>query len=322
LIEAASSTIPGAVAGGVTIPPKRVRAGDVVGVVAPAGPIEEPRLHAGIAMLEELGLRPRLGNAVLQQRGHLAGSDAARLADLTAMIGDPDVRAILCARGGYGSQRIVPELDFDALRADPKPIVGYSDVTALLGAALGEGVGGFHGPMVATDMARGLSARSLACFWSALSDPDARLDAPVPTRVRPGRARGRLVGGCLSVVVSTLGTPWGIDAAGAILFLEDVNEWPFRIDRLLLQLRQAGVLDRVAGVVFGTLATCKSARGVAPLDVIREAFADVPYPVGFGVPAGHESAESDVENLTLPLGTMVELDVEAGRLVALEPAVV
>lgn len=301
---------------------RRVRTGDVVGVVAPAGPIDPDRLHAGVAALEALGLRPRLGAALLERRGHLAGADDARLADLRAMLVDPDVRAVVCARGGYGSQRIVPRLDLDRLRDDPKPIVGYSDVTALLAAVVGRGVGAFHGPMVAADLARGLSARSRSWLWRVLSDPDARLDAPVPTPVRPGRARGRLVGGCLSVVVTTLGTPWAIDAAGAILFLEDVNEWPYRLDRLLLQLRQAGVLDRVAGVVFGTMATCGSANGIGPLDVVRDAFADAPFPVGFGLPSGHDPAEKDVENLALPLGSTVELDIEAGRLVALEPAVV
>lgn len=305
-----------------TVRPRRLRLGDVVGVVAPAGPVEADRLRAGVMVLEEFGLRPRVGAAVLERRGHLAGADEARLADLRAMLGDPEVRAVLCARGGYGSQRIVPALDLEALRDDPKPIVGYSDVTALLAAVVGRGVAAFHGPMVATDLARGLTARSRSWLWSVLSDPDVRLEAPVPTPIRPGRARGRLVGGCLSVLVTMLGTPWAIDATDAVLFLEDVNEWPYRIDRLLLQLRQSRVLDRVAGVVFGTMVTCRSAHGVAALDVIREAFADAPFPVGFGLPSGHDRADTAVENLALPLGITVELDVEAGRLVALEPAVV
>jgi muramoyltetrapeptide carboxypeptidase len=291
-------------------------------VVAPAGPIEPARLEAGLAVLDGLGLRPRVGAGVLERRGHLAGPDATRRDDLTAMIADPEVRAVFCARGGYGSQRIVPSLDLTPLRTDPKPVIGYSDVT-LLHAAIGRaGVVSFHGPMVATDMARGLAGRSLAALWSAVSEPEARLDAPVPTAVRPGRARGRLVGGCLSVLATTLGTPWAIDTDDAVLFLEDVHEWPYRLDRLLLQLRQADRLARVAGVVFGTMASCPSAHGLGALDVVREAFADAPFPVGFGVPAGHDPAAREVENLTLPLGVAVELDVDAGRLVALEAAVV
>ena len=308
--------------GAAIVKPRRIGPGDVVGVVAPAGPIEEAWLRAGLRVLEGFGLRPRLGAAVLERRAHLAGPDAARLADLAALLADPDVRAVFCARGGYGSQRIVPALAPDRFCADPKPVVGYSDNTALLSAIVQAGVGAVHGPMVATDMARGLTARSAACLWSTLSDPTFRLEAEVPTAVRPGRARGRLVGGCLSVVVTTIGTPWALDTDGAILFLEDVQEWPYRLDRLLLQLRQAGRLARVAGVVFGTMASCRTANGVGPIDVVREAFADAPYPVGFGLPSGHDPAETDVENLALPLGTMVELAVDAGRLVALEPAVV
>ena len=308
--------------GAAIVKPRRVRAGDVVGVVAPAGPIEEPKLRAGLAVLESLGLRPRLGAAVLERTAHLAGGDDARRADLAAMLADPDVRAVFCARGGYGSQRIVPAIDWDAVRADPKPVVGYSDVTAVHGALARAGVASFHGPMVATDMARGLESTSIASLWSAISDASGGAAAPVPTAIRGGRARGPLAGGCLSVFATTLGTPWAVDTTGAVLFLEDVHEWPYRLDRLLLQLRQAGTFDRVAGVVFGTLATCPSANGIGPLDVVRDAFADAPFPVGFGLPAGHTPAETGVENFTLPLGIDVELDVDAGRLVALEPAVV
>jgi muramoyltetrapeptide carboxypeptidase len=291
-------------------------------VVAPAGAVDADRLHAGLAALERLGVRARLGQGVLEQRAYLAGADAVRLADLTAMLADPEVRAIFCARGGFGSQRLVPSVDPARWHADPKPLVGYSDVTALHGALARAGVASFHGPMVATDLARGLTPASEASLWATLSDPEARLDAPVPTPIRPGRGRGRLVGGCLSVVVAALGTPWAVETAGAVVFLEDVHEWPYRIDRLLLQLRQAGVFAHVAGVVFGTMATCPSARGVGALDVVREAFEDAPFPVGFGLPSGHVPPGAPVENLTLPLGVPVELDVEAGRLVALEPAVV
>jgi muramoyltetrapeptide carboxypeptidase len=311
------------VAGGAAISkPRRLRPGDAVGVIAPAGAVDEERLSDGLTALEAFGLRPRIGQSVLARRGYLAGSDAGRLADLVTMLGDREIRAILCARGGYGSQRIVPALDFSVLQADPKPVVGYSDVTAVLNAAVAAGVGAFHGPMVATDLARGLPARSAEGFWAALSDPGVRIAAEVPTAIRPGRARGRLVGGCLSIAVTLLGTPFAIDTAGAILFLEDIAEWPYRLDRMLPQLRQAGAFERVAGVAFGTLATCRSSHGLTPLDVVREAFADASFPVGFGLPAGHVPADAPVENLTLPLGTTVELDVDAARLVALEPAVV
>jgi muramoyltetrapeptide carboxypeptidase len=303
--------------------PARLRPGDVVGVVAPAGVVDEERLRAGCRVLEAWGLRPRLGHSVLARRAYLAGDDEARRADLVAALGDPEVRAVLCARGGYGSQRLVPSLDLRAFAADPKPVVGFSDATALVNAVVGAGAVAFHGPMVAADVARGLTERSARELWATLTDPTHRPTAEVPVAIRPGRARGRLVGGCLSVLATTLGTPWAVDTAGAILFLEDVNEWPYRIDRLLVQLRQAGALERVAGVVFGTMAACRTdAYGLVAQDVVASAFADAPFPVGFGLPAGHSPDETDVENLVLPLGAECELDVEGGRLVALEPAVV
>ena len=291
-------------------------------MVAPAGAVPEGRLERGVQVLERWGLRVMLGDGIRARQAYLAGEDGVRRSDLQRMLDDPTVRALFCARGGYGSQRIVPAIDWDAVRDDPKPVVGYSDVTAVHGALARAGVASFHGPMVATDLARGLTASSVDALWSAIADGGAAPVAPVPTAIRGGRARGRLLGGCLSVFVTTLGTPWAVDTTGAVLFLEDVHEWPYRLDRLLLQLRQAGTFDRVAGVVCGTLATCPSANGVDPFDVVRDAFTDAPFPVGFGLPAGHSSAESDVENLTLPLGIDVELDVDAGRLVALEPAVV
>jgi muramoyltetrapeptide carboxypeptidase len=240
------------------------------------------------------------------------------------MLDDPGVRAILCARGGYGSQRLLPQIDLRAFAARPKVIVGYSDTTALLNAAVATGVVAVHGPMVADDIARGLSTRSASWLQSVLADPAYLWEAEVPETVRPGCATGRLVGGCLSVLVTTLGTPWSPDTVGAVLFLEDVHERPFRLDRLLTHMRQAGKFDGVAGVVFGTMATCPPVDGVCPLDVVRECFADAPYPVGFGVPAGHHvggTTGADGENLALPLGVRVTLDTTRGRLTALEPAV-
>jgi muramoyltetrapeptide carboxypeptidase len=301
--------------------PARLRPGDTVGVVAPAGVIAAERLAAGTRVLEDFGLRVVTGEAVLARRGFLAGPDAARLADVQRMLDDDGVRAVLCARGGYGSQRIVPSLDLTSLRRAPKPVVGFSDVTALLAAVVDAGVVAFHGPMVAADLARGLGPSSREHFFRLLTDPDYRWRVPVPATVRPGRARGRLVGGCLSVLASLLGTRWAPRFDGAILFLEDVHEPPYRLDRLLLQLRQAGALAGVAGVVFGTMAGCRPHDDVCALDVVRDALGDAAFPVGFGLPAGHDPAPHDVENLALPLGAVVELDTVEGCLGAFEPAV-
>jgi muramoyltetrapeptide carboxypeptidase len=301
--------------------PPRIRTGDTVGVIAPAGALHEERLQTGVRVLERWGLRVVLGDAVLERQAYLAGADEVRRADVQRMIDDPTVRAIFCARGGYGSQRLVPLLDLQPLARAPKPIVGYSDATALLTAAVGAGVVAMHGPMVADDIARGLPVRSEERLRSLLTDATFLWDAEVPETVRSGVAAGPLLGGCLSVLAATLGTPFAPDTAGAILFLEDVGERPYRLDRLLTQLRQAGVLERVAGVVFGTMVTCPRVDGVGPLDVVQACFADAPYPVGFGLPAGHQAGEGG-ENLALPLGVAVRFDARHGRLTALEPAVV
>jgi len=291
-------------------------------VVAPSGVVAEDRLEAGVRVLESLGLRVVAGEFVLARQAYLAGSDAERGADLQRMLDDPTIRAVFCARGGYGAQRIIPTLDLAAVRRQPKPVVGYSDATVLITALVRAGVVGIHGPMVAVDLARGLSPRSLAHLERVLSDPSYLWEVEVPLSIRPGRATGRLLGGTLSVLATMLGTPYAPDLDGAVLFLEDVHEWPYRLDRLLTQLRQSGKLDRIAGVVFGTMAACRTLDGVGAVEVIRDAFAGAPYPVGFGLPAGHDPADSGVENLALPLGVEVDLDVDHGRLVALEPAVV
>jgi muramoyltetrapeptide carboxypeptidase len=291
-------------------------------VIAPAGAVEEDALGAGVRVLERWGLRVVLGNGVLERRAYLAGDDVVRRADLERMIAAPEPRAIFCARGGYGSQRLLPRLDLTPLTARPKVIVGYSDATALINAAVASGVVAIHGPMVADDMARGLPRRSEEHLRRVLMDPEFLWEAEVPETVRPGRATGRLIGGCLSVLNATLGTPYAPDTEGVVLFLEDVNERPYRLDRLLTQLIQSGKLDRVAGLVFGTMATCPPVDGVGPLEVVRACCAELPCPIGFGLPAGHGTPDDGCENLALPLGVEVVIDTEAGRLTALEPAVV
>ncbi len=301
--------------------PDRIRPGDTVGVVAPAGVVDGERLGRGVKVLEGWGLRVVTGEAVLQRHGYLAGTDQARRNDLQRMLADPAVRALIAARGGFGCQRLVPHLDLSVLRDRPKPLVGFSDVTALLMAWVEAGTLAIHGPMVAADLAVGLSATSLEHLWRLLSDPTYCWEVPVPVTVRPGRATGRLLGGCLSVLATLLGTPWAPSTRGAVLFLEDVNEWPYRVDRLLTQLRQAGVLGGLAGLVLGSMEGCPEQEGIGVLDVVREAFADAPFPVGFGVPAGHRIAEMDIVHVALPLGVPVELDTERGVLRALASAV-
>src|SRR5262249_12854703 len=176
---------------------------------------------AGVRVLESLGLRVVAGESVLARQAYLAGSDAARGADLQRMLDDPAIRAVFCARGGVGAQRIIPALDPAAVRRQPQPVGGYRGATALLAARVRAGVVGIHGPMVAVDLARGLSARSLAHLGRVLADPEYLWEVEVPLPIRPGRATGTLLGGTLSVLATTLGTPYAPDLDGAILFLED-----------------------------------------------------------------------------------------------------
>lgn len=290
-------------------------------MVAPAGAVQEGRLERGVQVLERWGLRVMLGDGIRARQAYLAGADALRRADLQRMLDDSTVRGLFCARGGYGSQRIVPSLDLTPLARAPKPVVGYSDATALLAAVVARGVTAVHGPMVATDLARGLSARSEDHLRRLLSDAGYLWEAEFTDVIRHGRAVGRLVGGCLSMIAALLGTPWALETDGAILFIEDVGERPYRIDRLLTHLRQAGVFERLAGLVFGTFMSCPVVDGVSALDVVRACCADLPFPVAFGLPAGHQGDGPGIENLALPLGVSVALDTMRGRLVALEPAV-
>ena len=297
-----------------------VRVGDLVGVVAPAGAVDAERLALGVAAVEEFGFRTRLGTHVLNRARYLAGDDAARGADLQTMLDDATVRAVIAARGGYGCQRLLPTLDVISLVRRHKPVVGYSDITTVLNAIVRAGGVAVHGPMVAIDMARGLSAASWTHFTRLLGDPAYLWTTRLPTTIRPGRAEGPLLGGCLSVLVSTLGTPFAPDTDGAILFLEDTHEWPYSLDRLFTHARQAGLFERVAGVVFGTLETCRTHDAFGPLELIREFFADAPFPVAFGLPAGHTHATHEVEQFALPLGVPVTLDADAGTLTALDAA--
>ena len=291
--------------------PAPLRRGDVIGVVSPAAAVDEASLQAGVRLLEEAGFRVHLGAATLKKAGYLAGTDRERLADLEDMFRNPGVKAIIAARGGYGSGRLLPLLDPEVPRAHPKIVVGHSDLTFLLNDFVqrAEFVT-FHGPMIA-----GLEQRpeAAAAMFALLSGDRVGWHQPAQSVVQPGTAEGVLAGGSLSVIVSMLGTPWTLETRGRLLFLEDVNEKPYRIDRMLTQLRHAGALDGIAGVIFGEMAGCTAGENerVTVRDVIAEAFASAPYPVAFGLPSGHGAG-----TLTLPFGVRARLAGE--RLTLLE----
>ena len=299
--------------------PPRLCRGDLIGVVSPAAAVPAESLRRGCAELERLGFTVRVGPHALDRHRFLAGSDRDRADELTAMFQDPAVRAIFCSRAGYGSGRLLPLLDFPTLARAPKIFLGFSDVTLLLNAFVQQaGLGCFHGPVVAGEFANDISPRSLSHLFGLLMTGAGEERLAFPTAVRDGVAEGQLLGGCLSLLVTTLGTPFTPDTAGAVLFIEDVGEKPYRIDRMLTHLKQAGKLDHLAGVIFGAMSGCLG-DGNDPallLSVIADVFSDYSYPVGFGLPAGHGG-----ENLALPLGTRVRLDTAQRHLTFLEPAV-
>jgi muramoyltetrapeptide carboxypeptidase len=305
--------------------PRALRAGDLVAVAAPAGPVDAERLEKGVAELRSLGLEVRVADGVLDRDAFTAGAAEKRLAQLHGLLADDEVRAIVCARGGAGTVHLLPRLDRELVLAHPKLVVGYSDVTALH-LALGRlGVASLHGPMVARELAAGEPGYDRDSLWHGLtgegepwsSGPDVLVPA------RDGRAEGILRGGCLSLLAASVGTPWGLATAGepTILFVEDMDEAPYRIDRMLRQLVAAGALDGVAGVVLGKMKGCRPGpgEGYTLEGVVLRALDPVDVPVAIGLPSGHAASPC----VTLPLGVRASLDCHGStaRLVVLEPAV-
>lgn len=299
--------------------PPALRAGDTVGVVAPAAAIERSHLERGLEVVRAMGFRVRVSERALSRDGVLAGTDAERARELQAYFADPEVRAIFVARGGYGCGRLLPLLDFEAIALTPKPFLGFSDATFLLNALVDKSsMVAFHGPMVAMDFARGLGRRGFDHLRKLLTGELRGFELSAREAVHPGAAEGLLIGGCLSVVVAMLGTPWAPSFDGRILFLEDTGEKAYRIDRMLVQLRQSGALSRCAGLVFGAIRPIEGDEGEARLIMrfIAEQTEGLGCPVLFGIEAGHGS-----ENLTLPFGLPVRVDASSRRLIVSEAAV-
>ena len=290
--------------------------GATIGIAAPGGPVNPDRLAEGEARLRAAGFRTLRRDDVVARRGYLAGDDARRAKELMELAANPAVDAILCARGGYGCDRILPLLDAATLRDAAKPIVGYSDVTALLlWLRRRAGLVGFHGPML--DRGADADPRAQEALLAQLAG-----EVPLPLvlvgRGRiPGRAVGRMSGGSLTLVVASLATPWEIDTRGAILLFEEVNEAPYRVDRMLQQLRAAGKLAALAGVGVGDVSTCVDDRYGSDVDaVIEEAVRPLGVPLVTDLPFGHVRA-----NATWPLGVRAELDGDRGELRILEHGV-
>lgn len=305
--------------------PRALRPGDLVAVAAPAGPVDAERLERGVAELASFGFAVRVAEGVLDRAGFTAGRAALRLHQLHALFEDDAVRAIACARGGAGTLHLLPGLDRALVRAHPKVVLGYSDVTALHLALDRFGLPSLHGPMVAWELAAGEPAYDRASLWHGLTgegEPWASRPGALAAR-RDGEAEGVLRGGCLSLLAASVGTPWALATAGepTILFVEDVDERPYRIDRMLRQLAVSGALDGVVGVVLGEMKGCAPGpdEGYSLEEVVLEAMAPLEVPVAAGLSSGHGSGP----NVTLPLGVRASLSCRGGeaRLAALERAV-
>ena len=314
--------------------PRRLEPGQTVGLVAPSSAPNQPEhIRFAIEMLESLGFRVRPGAHLFDRDGYLAGVDGVRAADLNAMFADDTVDAVWCVRGGYGASRILPMLDYGRIRRTPKALIGYSDITALhMALHTQAGVVSFHGPAAW----RPLTPYTLGECKRVLCETTVpiRVGAPPPferheghvdlenrvTTLVPGVARGPLVGGNLCLIAHLTGTRYAPDLRGAILFLEDVDEPYYRIDRFLTQLWLSGSLDGVAGVAFGKFTRCEPSASFVQNrlleDILAERCRALGAPAVCGLMIGHVDDQT-----TLPIGCLAELDAEAGTLTLLEPGV-
>ncbi len=305
------------------VKPPALRSGDTVGIVAPASKIKRADLEMGCEALRRAGYRPFYFDSILEQDLYFAGSFERRARELEEMFLRDDVQAIVCARGGYGANYLLRELDLEKIKAHPKIFVGYSDITTLLTHFVdAAGFITFHGPMAAKDWAHedGVDLVSWHTAVSGTKAWDVALGGGVSGLVE-GDAEGVLYGGCLSILVASLGTPYEIKATGSILFLEDLAAKPYQVDRMLMQLKLAGQFDAVRGIVFGEMLDCVQTanQGYTLQDVITRIVGDLGVPVAFGVRSGHVTSG----NITLPFGVRAKLAVRGGH-VALrisEPAV-
>ncbi len=311
--------------------PRALRPGDTVAVVAPASGVYYSSIREGIRTLQRLGLKVVVGKHIFPEHKYLAAPDQDRAAELMEFVEREDIQAILAARGGYGVMRIFPYLDFDLFRKHPKILLGYSDITALLIAVYQRSrIVTFHGPVASSTF----DAFTTRWFRTVLFAPDYASAYPegwepitlTPRKetwtIQPGRATGRLVGGNLTLLVSTLGTPYEVDTQDAILFLEEIAEEPYKLDRMLMQLKLAGKLQQCKGIALGEFVRCNpTSKSLFPLsfslrEVLLQYFQPLGVPVVYGLPIGHIDSK-----WTLPLGVLASLDADAGTITLLEPVV-
>lgn len=297
------------------IRPRALRPGDTVRVVAPSGPVDPKKAKPGLTLLERWGLKVETSERVYARSGYLAGDDSARAAEFNDALRDPQVAGIFCARGGYGVSRIADQIDFAAARANPKPVVGYSDITVIhQGLSRDAGVASVHGPVVTTFNLDHDQTTEQSLRDSVMSTEPVVItgvEAETTASLTRGEAvGGRLLGGNLSLVVDAVGTNTDLDYRGAIVLLEEINEEPYRIDRMLTQLLRSGSFDGVAGFALGQYTACDDTGwGTEVCDVLADRLGPLGVPILGGLPLGHGDNPRSV-----PLGTEARIDPSAGKL--------
>ncbi len=295
--------------------PTRLRPGDTVGLIAPGSPIRPEKMEKALANMEVLGLKVKYNPISAAKHGHLAGTDAERLADLHELFADPQVKAIWCIRGGYGCTRLLPHIDYKLIRQSGKFIIGYSDITALLQTFHKKiGLPCFHGPVASSTFTpyttRQVKAMLMKPSPGWVIDPS-ELDYETES-IRPGTATGCLVGGNLSLLAAMVGTPWEARFKNNIVFIEDIGEKPYRIDRMLTQLRQSSDLGKAAAIVLGVFVDCEAREkdnSLTLLETLKDRIYDLGIPTYYGFPTGHID-----DQCTLPIGAKAEFDASTGKL--------
>ncbi|WP_104421665.1 S66 peptidase family protein [Neolewinella xylanilytica] len=286
--------------------PARLKRGDTVGLITPASFIDDDSLQRAYQQIEGLGLTVKPGRYLRSEHGFLAGSDRERLDDLHAMFADRDVKAVWCARGGYGSARLLPALNYDLIRRNPKILIGYSDITALLNAITNQtGLVTYHGPVGSSEFTPYTERHMRNALlegeaWQRIELPDGATEQYI---IHPGIATGSLWGGNLSLLAAMVGTKAVPDLEGKVLFIEEVGEKPYRVDRMLTQLRQAWQLQRCAGIMLGLFHDCEADAGDRSLtlrETLTDRLGDLGIPVAYGLPIGHIK-----DMCTLPVGGTV-----------------
>lgn len=292
------------------VKPPALRIGDTIGVIAPASNVNRVDFEAGCDALRKAGYQIAYEDSIFDRDVYFAGSIERRIAEFEEMFNRPDIRAVLCARGGYGANYLLEKIDVEKIKTNPKIFVGYSDVTCLLTHLADAGVPTFHGPMVARDWNHegGVDLKSWQSALSQSRPWDVPLNGDAHALIE-GETEGILYGGCLSILVASMGTPYEIHTDGKILFIEDIAAKPYQIDRMLMQLKLADHLKNVRGLIFGEMLDCRQSQNqdYTLEEVIKRIVGDLNVPVAYGLRSGHVSEG----NITLPFGVAAKLSAQA-----------